>query len=211
MSIHQSIVARMCDIESERLYLMRFARKRLPDVHAAEDAVQDTLLAALTSRGSPGGFMGRSSLRTWLTAILHHKVMDVYRRNTIEARLYECGADADDVAVNAPANEADDPARQLEQKQLSATLRSAIDELPSRQRDVFVLYQMQGCSGEEIAQRVGLSSNNVWVTLHRARHALRTQLQSTDGYTDACVAQQRQFDNPQTQSRTHAAHGFSHA
>jgi RNA polymerase sigma-70 factor (ECF subfamily) len=179
---------------------MRFARKRLSDAHAAEDAVQDTLLAALTSCGSTGGFMGRSSLRTWLTAILQHKVMDVYRRNATEARLYECGADADDVAVNAPAAEADDPARQLEQKQLSATLHSAIDELPSRQRDIFVLYQMQGCSGDEIAKRVGLSSNNVWVTLHRARHALRTQLQNTGVHGGACAAQQPIYQQRLTQT-----------
>ena len=187
MSTNAAWAARACDIESERRYLMRFARKRLSDAHAAEDAVQDTLLAALTSCGSTGSFMGRSSLRTWLTAILHHKVMDAYRRNASEARVCERGADASAVALNAPAAEADDPARQLEQKQLSATLHSAIDELPSRQRDVFVLYQMHGFSGDEIAKRVGLSSNNVWVTLHRARHALRTQLQTNGVRGGACA------------------------
>ncbi len=171
-------------IERERSHLMRFARMRLSDAHAAEDAVQDTLLAALTSFGSAGAFMGRSSLRTWLTAILHHKVMDVYRRNAAEARVRDVhdvcdyGDDTGAGTEAALASGADDPARQLEQKQLSAILFSAIGKLPARQRDVFILHQMQGCSGDEIAKMAGLSSNNVWVILHRARHALRTRLRT---------------------------------
>ena len=207
MSVQRATAARACDIENERTHLMRFARRRLSDVHAAEDAVQDTLLVALTSLGSTGGFMGRSSLRTWLTAILHHKVMDVYRRNASEARVRDSGADVDAVTTTQQPAATDDPVCQLEQKQLSATLLSAIDELPSRQRDVFVLYQMQGCSGDEIAKRVGLSSNNVWVILHRARHALRARLQGADAH--------RHFGHRHTQppmtSMIPIAHGFSHA
>ena len=199
MSIPQNRALRACDIESERPYLLRFARKRLSDVHAAEDAVQDALLAALTTCGAAGGFMGRSSLRTWLTAILHHKVMDAYRRNATEARLRDSDADAEMSAMSAPI---DDPVCQLEQKQLSMRLLSAIDELPARQRDVFVLYQMHGCSGDEIARRVGLSCNNVWVTLHRARHALRAQLQQL---------QSTGTQHNLAHRRTPVIHGFSHA
>lgn len=194
MSVTHATPGWACDIESERRYLLRFARMRLSDVGAAEDAVQDTLLVALTS----SSFRGRSSLRTWLTAILRHKVMDVYRRNSREARVREHGTDVDVVAATEQPVEADDPAHQLEQKQLSATLSSAIDQLPPRQRDVFVLYQMHGCSGDEIAKRAGLSSNNVWVILHRARHTLRGRLQG--------AATQRNF-NPQW---TRTTHGFSH-
>ncbi len=209
MGINTTLAARACDIESERRYLMHFARKRLSDVHAAEDAVQDTLLAALTAASATGAFMGRSSLRTWLTAILHHKVMDAYRRNATEARVCERGPDAGLVALSAPAADADDPVHQLEQKQLSASLHSAIDELPPRQRDVFVLYQIQGFSGDEIAKRVGLSSSNVWVILHRARHTLRAQLQNNGVQSDAGAAPHPVFCQRSTQ--THPAHDFSHA
>ncbi len=189
------------DIESERKYLLRFARKRLSDAHAAEDAVQDTLLVAWTSVGCAGGFMGRSSVRTWLTAILHHKLMDAYRRNATEARVRVVNAEADTGAATAQAAETYDPVCQLEQKQLSAMLHAAIGELPARQRDVFLLYQMQGCSGEEVAKLVGVSCNNVWVTLHRARHALRAQLQN--------VGAQRSVDQQRT--KMNMANAFSHA
>ena len=58
-------------------YLLRYARSRVRDEHLAEEAVQETLLAALESLES---FNGRASLRTWLTGILLHKIHDGFRR-----------------------------------------------------------------------------------------------------------------------------------
>jgi RNA polymerase sigma factor (sigma-70 family) len=60
-----------------RTYLLRYALFHLRDPSLAEDAVQDTLIAALAQRDS---FQGRSQLRTWLTAILKHKIIDLVRK-----------------------------------------------------------------------------------------------------------------------------------
>ena len=57
-------------IERERAYLLRYARLQLRNPAQAEDAVQETLLAALEGAVR---FSGKSSLRTWLTGILKHK------------------------------------------------------------------------------------------------------------------------------------------
>ena len=171
-------------IENERPYLLRFARMRLRDLDAAEDAVQDTLLVALAGR-TP--FLGKSSLRTWLTSILNHKIMDVYRKNASDReRGYNYGGDRDAAGTHG-ANDhdvfddldagCDQPDAELERKQLGLCLMAAIHSLPARQRDVFMMYQMSGCSGDEIAKTVGLSSSNVWVILHRARKVLRAELQ----------------------------------
>ena len=54
-------------------YLYRFALGRVDGPEAAEDLVQDTLLAALKASAS---FAGRSSERTWLTGILKNKLVD---------------------------------------------------------------------------------------------------------------------------------------
>src|SRR6266513_2472316 len=54
-------------VERERPYLLRYAALQLRDRHTAEDAVQETLLAALAGEAA---FAGRSNLRTWLTGIL---------------------------------------------------------------------------------------------------------------------------------------------
>ena len=58
-------------------YLFKYAVFRLRDATLAEDAVQETLLAALQAYHS---FAGRGSERTWLVGILKHKVMDHFRR-----------------------------------------------------------------------------------------------------------------------------------
>src|SRR3954462_8813584 len=69
-------------VEGERAYLMRYAALQLRDTAAAEDAVQETLLAALAGEA---GFAGRSNLRTWLTGILKHKIVDTIRKSSREA------------------------------------------------------------------------------------------------------------------------------
>ena len=69
-------------VEGERPYLLRYASLQLRDSHAAEDAVQETLVAALAGEAS---FAGRSNLRTWLTGILKHKIVDAIRRMSREA------------------------------------------------------------------------------------------------------------------------------
>lgn len=64
-------------LKAHRKYLLRYALFQLRDASLAEDAVQDTLVAAL-AQGE--GFAGRSQLLTWLTSILKHKVIDLVRK-----------------------------------------------------------------------------------------------------------------------------------
>src|SRR6266404_4206918 len=68
-------------IHTHRGYLLRVAVLQLRDSDLAEDVVQDTLVAAL--QGAKG-FSGRSSLKTWLTGILKHKIVDAIRRKKRE-------------------------------------------------------------------------------------------------------------------------------
>src|SRR3954466_6431003 len=71
-------------VEVERASLLRYAAVQLRDTAAAEDAVQETLLAALAGES---GFAGRSNLRTWLTGILKHKIIDAMRRGGRESTI----------------------------------------------------------------------------------------------------------------------------
>ena len=64
-------------IHAHRGYLLRVAVLQLRNDELAEDVVQDTLLAALQGKA---GFSGRSSLKTWLTGILKHKIVDAIRK-----------------------------------------------------------------------------------------------------------------------------------
>ncbi len=80
------------DLERHRAYLLRVARLQLRDDAQAEDVVQETLLAAL----SGSGFSGKSSLKTWLTGILKHKIVDAIRRKQREPVAVSGFGDLDD-------------------------------------------------------------------------------------------------------------------
>jgi RNA polymerase sigma-70 factor (ECF subfamily) len=67
------------DLYGDLLY--RFALSRVKDPSIAEELVQETLLAALKSRAN---FQGRSTARTWLIAILKHKIVDHIRKRVRE-------------------------------------------------------------------------------------------------------------------------------
>jgi len=69
------------NVAQHRDYLYRYALLHLRDASRADDVVQETLLAAVES---PDRFSGRSSLRTWLTGILKHKIIDVFRKQARE-------------------------------------------------------------------------------------------------------------------------------
>ena len=66
------------ELAAHRAYLIRFAQRKLRDPALAEDAVHDVLEAVLAGRAA---FGGRSALRSWLTGILKHKIVDLVRRD----------------------------------------------------------------------------------------------------------------------------------
>lgn len=164
-----------------RPVLFRYALLHLRDVDAAEDAVQETLLAALQSRA---GFAERSSLRTWLIGILKHKIADQQRRSARETRLFEpdrTGTDEDieDALFNpeggwrSPPKAWSHPERALEQEEFWRIYEWCQQNLPKRQAEVFMLRELAGLEADEICKELGLSPTHYWVTLHRARLKLR--------------------------------------
>jgi RNA polymerase sigma-70 factor, ECF subfamily len=164
-------------VEREREYLLRYASLQLRDSHAAEDAVQETLVAALAGEAS---FAGRSNLRTWLTGILKHKVVDAIRRASREATLApaEDGAEFDALFdarghwIDAPGAWAD-PDASLEQKHFFAALELCLGRLPQKTSQAFMMREHLGLETGEICKELGITSTHCWVLLYRARMALR--------------------------------------
>ena len=68
-------------IAAIRRDMLRFARMQLRDGGAAEDMVQEALMAAMTSAK---GFAGRSAFKTWMFAILRNKIVDHIRASARE-------------------------------------------------------------------------------------------------------------------------------
>jgi RNA polymerase sigma-70 factor (ECF subfamily) len=165
-------------VEEERPYLLRYASLQLRDRHAAEDAVQETLAAALAGEA---GFGGRSNLRTWLTGILKHKIVDALRRASRESPLpdetdLDSPFDARGHWVEPPAAW-EDPGASLGAKQFFAALEECLARLPARTAQVFMMREHLGCETAEICKETGITPTHCWVLLYRARMALRECLQ----------------------------------
>jgi RNA polymerase sigma-70 factor (ECF subfamily) len=161
-------------VERERAYLLRYASLQLRDAHAAEDAVQEALLAAL---GGEASFAGRSNLRTWLTGILKHKIVDAIRRAGREApALAEDEFDAlfDERGhwIEMPAAWAS-PDAAFEQKGFFAALELCLSRLPHKTSQVFMMREHLGLETGEICKELAITPTHCWVLLYRARMALR--------------------------------------
>jgi RNA polymerase sigma-70 factor (ECF subfamily) len=172
-------------VEGLRPYLLRYAAVQLRDAAAAEDAVQEALLAALAGESN---FAGRSNLRTWLTGILKHKIVDAIRRQSRErtAAEQEPGSDADEFDGlfdrrghwEESPDAWEQPEGALGQKQFLAALEACLRALPERTARVFMMREHLGMETEEICKELGITPTHCWVMLHRARMALRLCLQT---------------------------------
>lgn len=166
-------------------FLYSFALSRIRDRWQAEDLVQDTLLAAIQSRSS---FESKSSERTWLCGILKHKIIDHFRKSSREVGLSEEEADMSSydylfreegiwkghwTAEARPVEWGDSPEKALENAEFRETLTHCLGELPERVANCFTLREMDGLDSSEICDILGISSNNFWVMMHRARLHLR--------------------------------------
>ena len=154
------------ELAAHRSYLIRFAQRRLRDPALAEDAVHDVLEAVLSGRAA---FAGRSALRTWLTGILKHKIVDLVRRDAGTESLDEACADD---GPAAPACAAPRPDEVAEQRQLLAQALARIAALPAALGDVVRLRVLDELPTAEVCKRLAISQENLFVRLHRARRQL---------------------------------------
>jgi RNA polymerase sigma-70 factor, ECF subfamily len=173
-------------IEQHRGYLLRYATLQLRDAGAAEDAVQDTLIAALEGIDR---FSGNSSVKTWLTGILKHKIIDHHRRQAREQPLTEDDERSEAEAVDAlfktdghwntrPGNWGD-PDQALENKKFLEALDLCTQNLPAKTARVFMMRDVMEIDTEDICKELNITATNCWVMLHRARLSLRECLEIT--------------------------------
>lgn len=168
-------------------YLYRYAFLQLRDASTAEDMVQETLLAALTAWAR---FSGGSSVRTWLTGILKHKILDHFRRVSREPQFQSLAEDETDVealdrAIFDQANHWidmpqawGDPEACLSQQRFMEILAFCLEQLPEHLAMAFNLRELSGLTTEEICKEMNVSPTNCWVMLYRARIGLQQCLQA---------------------------------
>jgi RNA polymerase sigma-70 factor (ECF subfamily) len=150
------------DVSAE---LRRFLRRRLPDPHDVEDAVQDVLLTMHRARHT---YDPTRPFEPWLLAIARHAAVDAFRRAHRRGRVERLADDAAEIEQSS-----DDGAGEL-------SLSAALEGLPEAQRAALEMVKLDGLSIEEAAARSGVSPGALRVRIHRGYRALRARLLGED-------------------------------
>jgi RNA polymerase sigma-70 factor (ECF subfamily) len=149
--------------------IYRWALVQTGDVADAEDVTQEVLIRL---HGSLHRYAGRSRFTTWLYRVTRNEATSLGRRR--RSRLQLADAASRETAAEAPGS--DDPLGRIHAAKVAALARDLLLSLPRRQREVFHLADLEGCTAEEISVRLGMSPVTARVHLLHARRALRAQL-----------------------------------
>ena len=168
-------------------YLYAYAIARINDEEQAKDLVQETFLAALQKVDK---FEGKSSERTWLTAILKYKIIDVYRKKSsglvVNADVQraeqeqsnffepEYGHWNNEHAPKAFGIDYHDP---LVNKEFNSILQKCMQKLPALWLSIFTMKHIDDQSTDVICSELKITQSNFWVIIHRTKLNLRACLQ----------------------------------
>jgi len=159
-------------------YLFNYAVVRVNDGDLAKDLVQETFFSGLKSAKN---FLGKSTERTWLVAILKRKVIDHYRKTNsrkgraeVRMNFYDTGENEGSwIEERVPQSWDNASEKAIENQELKAQLEVCIDNLPEKYAMVFRMKTIQDFETEEICKELDITASNLWVIIHRARTQLR--------------------------------------
>ncbi|WP_293310274.1 sigma-70 family RNA polymerase sigma factor [Pedobacter sp. UBA5917] len=168
-------------------YLYTYAVSRLNDEEIAKDLVQETFLAALERIDK---FEGNSSEKTWLTAILKYKVIDVYRKRSKslgkQIKISEEEDKEEDFFYPDQGNwklehwplqmGIEEPDAFIS-GEFTDILQKCMKKLPGLWLAVFTMKHMDEEETSVICKELKVTSSNFWVIIHRAKVNLRSCLQ----------------------------------
>lgn len=177
-------------VEEHGDYLFKYALLRLRDPIKAEDAVQETFLAALKGAKS---FDGRSAEKTWLVGIMKNKIGDYFRKASRETSFTDLEFFQDEESGQftsegisqgawihelGPREWSPEPGASLDNQAFWKTFHDCASKLPKNISAAFSLREIDDIDGKEICRLLNISESNLWVMLHRARTALRRCLET---------------------------------
>ncbi len=171
-----------------RRQMLKFALLQLRDAAAAEDAVQDALIGAMKNADK---FAGKAAFKSWVFAILKHKIIDGIRSSSRTVAIADLQADPggpedcsflfDETehwkAEHAPSKWRD-PEQQMQNGQFWLVFEACLDRLPAAQARSFMMREFIGLDSAEICKELVLTTTNLHVLLHRARLSLQKCLDS---------------------------------
>jgi RNA polymerase sigma-70 factor (ECF subfamily) len=170
-----------------RTVMLSVALGYAPSRAVAEEVVQDAWVGVL--RGI-GNFEHRSTFRTWLIRIVINRAVSAAARerrsvpvNDMEPVINASRFNSAGTWEVPPEPWADQVEDRLTAAKMATRILAAIDELPSRQKEVVTLRDVQGMSSAEVCRALDISQANQRVLLHRGRSWLRQVIESEFGST----------------------------
>ena len=161
-----------------RIYRVLLGLVRDPDL--ADNLTQDCFVRAYEKRAS---FRGESSVGTWLISIAINLARDYgrSRRAGFWRRLFLARVEEKEAALETTADLGASPERSLIARQELDRVWEIVNELPARQREVFLLRFAQEMPLEEIALALGMESGTVKAHLFRAVGTVRNRMRNPYG------------------------------
>jgi len=174
-----------------RQQMLKFATLQLQDASIAEDAVQDAFIGALKNQQT---FGRRASFKTWVFAILKHKIIDVIRNNQrlVPSSLVQTDEE-DEAGLEVWDQQFDNrgywhlseqptawqqPSESAASDQFWRVFEACLEGLPGQYSRAYMMREFIGLSTNEICQQLVMTENSLNVLLYRARSKLRKCLQT---------------------------------
>lgn len=150
--------------------LKTYAARMLGDSLLAEDVAQDSFLALYRHLSQ----VPQSAFRPWLYRVCRNLCLDHLRRRKFKLRLFR-DLERDDDRPHTPPDEfGDRPDQVAQSREAQQAIEDAIQKLPTKFRDAFLLCEMQGLSYEDAAAILGCPVKTVSTRLFRARQRFRS-------------------------------------
>ena len=146
----------------------RWALVQAGDATEADDVTQEVLIRMIRNLDA---LPEPPRLAGWLYTVTRNAAADRFRSRSRQ----RTALDSEAILASAVSDSAN-PASDAERDELGDVLRVAFDELPSRQREVFDLVELQGIPATEAAEMLGIRATSVRGNLFKARRNLRRRI-----------------------------------
>lgn len=154
-------------LATSRAKLVGYVRKKVNDPAVAEDILQDSMLKAIRSVAM---LRDEDRVLSWFYRILDNAVIDYYRRRSFEQRVFTPSDDE---------NETGGVVEPVDVAVICACLRELLPTMKPEYAELIEKLELGNHEPEDVAQRLGITRNNLKVKRHRARQQLRERLEQT--------------------------------
>jgi RNA polymerase sigma factor (sigma-70 family) len=166
-------------------YLYGYAMSRLHDPEIAADCVQDTFMAGIKALNR---FDGSRDIKFWLRGIMSYKIVDKIRQSVKEKRVNIDTVDEallesfwfkySGTATTTPTPWQFNPRKHYDNTEFGEVFDICIRQVKKPERDAFILRVLEDQTTDEVCRAMNISSNYLWVLLHRARLQLKVTLEA---------------------------------